>query len=114
MFLGCTFKTNVYSTFHTHKNRKHNQHSLKDFQENLICTNLNKLDSSVDVLTDSKHAEHEYETLNPDDFEEIRLTNCIEKKIACLLLKLENIVHTPKAVIDEVLSELHNILSCES
>lgn len=75
---------------------------------------MNELDNSVDVLIDSKHAEHEYETLNQDDFAEISLTNCIEEKIACLLLKLENIVHIPKAVIDEVLSELHNILSCES
>lgn len=114
VFSGCTFKTNVYSTFHTHKNRKHNQHSLKDFQANLICTNLNELDDSVDVLTDSKHVEHEYETLNQDDFAEINLTNSIEEKIACILLKLENIVHIPKAVVDEVLSELHNILSCES
>lgn len=38
MFVGCTFKTNVYSTFNTHKNRKHNQHSLKDFKANVIRT----------------------------------------------------------------------------
>lgn len=31
MFLGCTFKTNVSSTFHTHKNRKHNQYSLMKY-----------------------------------------------------------------------------------
>lgn len=31
VFLGCTFKTNVYSTFHTHKNRKHNQCSLMKY-----------------------------------------------------------------------------------
>lgn len=75
VFLGCKFK--FYSTFHTHKNSKHNQHSLKDFQANLICAHLNELNDSVDVLTDSKHVEHEYETLNLDDFAEISLKNSI-------------------------------------
>lgn len=93
VFLGCSFKTNVYSTFHTHKNRKHNQ---QDFQANLICTNLNELDNSVDVLRDSKHAEHEYEAPNQDYFVEISLTNSIEEKVVFILLKLENIVHIPK------------------
>ena len=35
----------------------------------------------------------------------------LRKKTACILLKLENIIHIPKAVVDEVLSELHFILS---
>lgn len=116
VFLGCTFKTNIYSTFNTHKNRKHNQHSLKDFQANVVCTstNLHQLDNSADGLTESIDTDHEYETLNCYDPAELQPTNFIEEKIACILLKLENIVHIPKAVIDEVLSELHFILSTES
>jgi len=116
VFLGCTFKTNIYSTFNTHKNRKHNQHSLKDFQANVICTstNLHQLDNSAGGLTESIDTDHEYETLSCYDLAELHPTNFIEEKIACILLKLENIVHIPKAVIDEVLSELHFILSTES
>lgn len=38
VFVGCTFKTNVYSTFNTHKNRKHNQHPIKDFKVSIIST----------------------------------------------------------------------------
>ena len=116
VFLGCTFKTNVYSTFNTHKNRKHNQYSLKDFQANLISTstNLNQSDNSADGLTESIDTDHEYETLSRDNSAELHPTNFIEEKIACILLKLENIVHIPKAVIDEVLSELHYVLSTES
>lgn len=55
VFLGCTFKTNIYSTFNTHTNRKHNQYSVTDFQANVICTNTNlcQLDNSADGLTDS-------------------------------------------------------------
>lgn len=39
------------------------------------------------------------------------MANVVEENIACLLLRLENIVHTPKTVIDDILSELHYILS---
>ena len=113
VFLGCTFKTNIYSTFNTHKNRKHNQHSFKDFKANVVCasSNLHQLDNSADESIDT---DHEYKTLSCFDPEELQLTNFIEEKIACILLKLENIVHIPKAVIDEVLSDLHFILSAES
>ena len=37
VFVGCTFKTNMYGTFITHKSRKHNPHSLDDFKPDVIC-----------------------------------------------------------------------------
>lgn len=116
VFLGCTFKTNIYSTFNTHKNRKHNQYSLKDFRADVISTStsLHQSYNSTDETTENVDAGLEYETLSCGDAEELHLPNLVEEKIACILLKLENIVHVPKAVIDEVLSELHYILSIES
>lgn len=115
VFLGCTFKTNIYSTFNTHKNRKHNQHSLQDFQANVIrtCTHFHQSDNSADGLTESADTDHEYETLSCGDVAELHLPNFIQEKIACVLLKLEN-VHIPKEVTYEVLSELHHILSTAS
>ena len=116
MFQGCTFKTNIYSTFNTHKNRKHNQHSLKDFRANVVClsSQLNQADDSVDEPTESVDTDHEYERLTSGEAAELQLRTFIEDKVACILLKLENIVHVPKAVIDEVLSERHYILSTSS
>ncbi|XP_035848765.1 uncharacterized protein LOC118493311 [Sander lucioperca] len=115
MFVGCTFKTNVYSTFNTHKNRKHNQHSLKDFKANVISTSqLRQSINCADGPTESVDADNENETLSCGDAAELYRPNCIDEKIGCILLKLENIVHIPKAVIDEVLSELHYILSTAS
>lgn len=29
---GCTYQSNIYGTFNSHKNLKHNPHSLKDFK----------------------------------------------------------------------------------
>lgn len=115
MFIGCTFKINIYSTFNTHKNRKHNQHSLKDFKANIIRTSNQLHQSDIeDGSTESVDGDYENETLGSGDAVELHLPNLIIEKIACLLLKLENIVHTPKAVIDEILSELHYILSTVS
>lgn len=44
----------------------------------------------------------------------VDLPKIIEEKVACILLKLENIVHVPKSAIDEILSEFHYILSTAS
>lgn len=60
---------------------------------------------------ESVDGDYENETLDSGDPVKLHLPNLIEEKIACLLLKLENIVHIPKAVLDEILSELHYILS---
>ena len=32
VFKGCGYKTNIYTTFHSHKSRKHNPHSVEDFK----------------------------------------------------------------------------------
>ncbi|XP_061910700.1 uncharacterized protein LOC133654400 [Entelurus aequoreus] len=116
MFLGCSFKTNVYSTFNTHKNRKHNQHSSIHFKANVVSTRgqLRESDNSEAGLIESVNTDHEFETLSCDDATELNLQISIEQKIACILLKLENIVHISKSVIDEVLSEFHYILSTAS
>lgn len=44
MFVGCSFETNIYATFHSHKNRKHKPHTLKDFKPGVVrTTNKNPL-----------------------------------------------------------------------
>ncbi len=66
VFQGCTFQTNVYSTFNTHKSRKHNQHSLTDFKAHVLSTStqLDQSDNSVDVPTESLNINHDNVTLN--------------------------------------------------
>lgn len=38
MFLECDFKTNIYCTFKSHKNRKHCNHTLVDFKPEVVTT----------------------------------------------------------------------------
>ena len=72
---------------------------------------LDQSDKSEDVPTGSEDINPEHETLTSDEAAELHLPHIIEEKTACILLKLENIIHIPKAVVDEVLSELHFIPS---
>ena len=115
VFLDCTFKTNIYSTFHTHKNRKHNQCSLNDFRPDIICTSGQycQSDSSAEYLSHFADTNYVHDKIN-DDLVDLLGSDYFEEKIACLLLKLENIIHVPKTVINEVLSELHYLLSTAS
>lgn len=85
MFVGCTFKTNVYSTFNTHKNRKHNQHSLKDFKANVISTSqLRQSINCADEPIESVDADNENETLSCGDAAELFQPNFIDDKIGCI------------------------------
>ena len=49
MFEGCMFQTNIYSTFHSHKNRKHTPHTLNDFKSDILTgtARLQESDSPV-------------------------------------------------------------------
>lgn len=42
MFEGCSFQTNIYGTFHSHKNRKHCPHTLKYFKSHISTLKFHK------------------------------------------------------------------------
>ena len=54
MFVGCTFQTNIYGTFKSHKSRRHTPHSLTDFIPGIVLTttlaSASVHDSSADCL----------------------------------------------------------------
>uniref|UniRef100_A0A669BXH9 C2H2-type domain-containing protein n=1 Tax=Oreochromis niloticus TaxID=8128 RepID=A0A669BXH9_ORENI len=51
MFEGCSFKTNIYGTFKSHRNRKHNPYTLKDFKIGIANTIVGQ--TSADDSTDT-------------------------------------------------------------
>ncbi|XP_054871620.1 uncharacterized protein LOC129350115 [Amphiprion ocellaris] len=55
MFEGCCFQTNIYGTFHSHKNRKHNPHTLKDFKPGVVTTTQVSQDSPDDPEEDAQN-----------------------------------------------------------
>nr|XP_024655854.1 uncharacterized protein LOC106676402 [Maylandia zebra] len=114
MFEGCSFKTNIYGTFKSHRNRKHNPYTLKDFKIGIANTIVGQTsaDDSTDTIVEediSANIDHDTTTSETED-----LANVIELNFASLLLKLENYFHVPSIAIDELLSELHYLISCAS
>ncbi|XP_070410625.1 uncharacterized protein [Nothobranchius furzeri] len=114
MFEGCTYQSNIYGTFNSHKNRKHNPHSLTDFKAGVVKVSVQSspedegptcsadLNSSLsDIYADS-------------DSDITDLPEVVEKKLCSVFLKLENIFHVPSTAIDELVDELHYLLSTVS
>lgn len=108
MFGGCSFQTNVYGTFHSHKNRKNNPHTLKDFKPGVVITTgvsqecsdnpeeeaLNQDDSAVET-------DHVCWSSGVDVTK--NLPKVIEQNFAAALLKLEHFAHVPGTKIDDFL-----------
>lgn len=114
MFKGCAFKTSIYNTFHSHKNRKHNPHTLNDFKAEVVTVvRLQESETSViDNVSCAADTDVGSETdvdAHASSIED--LPRVIEQNIASVLLKLEHVFFVPATAIDELLQELHYLLS---
>lgn len=111
MFKGCMFETNI----HGHKNRKHNPHTLNDFKAGVVKLTVQSDESGTPVDDSlSSSADIDFATLSDADSEKDtseHLPKIVEQKIASILLKLESIFYFPSKAIDELLEELHFLLS---
>ena len=81
MFLGCDFKTNVYCTFKSHKNRKHCNHTLADFKPGVVIT---RLTSVYDKEADSQECVENPDSVIPSSsrFHTEDLKKVIERRFA--------------------------------
>lgn len=100
MFGGCCFQTNIYGTFHSHKNRKHNPHTLKDFKPGVVTTTQVSQDSHDDPEEDAQNqddrvAEADGGCSSHDVSGHKNLPEVIKQNFAAALLKLENFAHVP-------------------
>lgn len=97
-FKDCTFMSNIYGTFKSHKNRKHL--ILSDFKPGIVTVRDSPEISSLP---------HEHE--DGAEFEEVLSTfqteerdvKALEERLAAVLLKLENVLHVPSSGVDELL-----------
>ena len=118
VFIGCSFQTNINSTFNTHKKRKHHPHTLQDFKTSVIKF-VNPVEGPVasdgvgtGYPADVSFDEVEAETVTVKEIGAVEnLPEVIERKIAAILLKLEHIFHIPAKGVDELLEELHFLSS---
>lgn len=110
VFKGCSYSTYIYTTFASHKSRKHTPHCLEDFKETILQSfsiQATEDDSSLVDETDvSSNATHEGEGED--------LVKVIVDELASLLLKLDCIFNVPSRCIDEIIGELQFITSSAS
>lgn len=120
VFVGCTFETNIYSTFYSHKHRKHSPHCLKDFKPGVVTVHKGSEASEESVESDSAdvletpyaHADEDAPSDNEYNIVSVEsLSAIIKKKLGCLLLKLEVLLHVPALAVDELVEALHFLLT---
>lgn len=106
-FLGCEFKTNTYSTFSSHRSRKHKENTVKDFRTVIqpVSAEAGIADESVastlfqddsNFVSDRGHV----------DFEQV------EHRVACLFLSMQTVLHVTRSAIQKVVEEIRDIFIC--
>ena len=77
MFEGCTYQSNIYSTFNWHRNGKHNPHSLKDFKAGVVKVNVQSSPAdvgptfTVDIDGSLSDADADSDSDNSEDLPEV-------------------------------------------
>ena len=106
-FEGCDYKTNKYTTFHSHKSRKHNPHSLEDFKTNVLHQHQNNPNEESDFVEDENDCGSVLE-------EDEDLHKMITKRVGLLLLKMEIIFNVSNSCIDDLVEELYFLTATAS
>lgn len=107
VFKNCNFSTNIYSTFTTHRHRKHHSHSPEDFKTEV----LQNQSSEPISAQDETYVEESSELLVGESQE---LSQDIKQRFGHLFLKLESTFNVPNKCIDEIVDELRFISTCAS
>lgn len=112
VFRDCNYKTNIYGTFHSHKNRKHNPYTLNDFKPGIVTPTGVSQDVSVNADKDALNLDDSSVEANstfPSEDVDLNhtLSDTIKENLAAALFKLEHFAHVPATKMDEFLQELH-------
>ena len=105
-FKDCDYSTNIYSTFASHKSRKHNPHCIEDFKNTVFQTHSSQ---ASEVTEDSSLIESEVTSDETFVQEGEDLVQVIVDELGSLLLKLDCIFNVPRRCIDEIVEELQFI-----
>ncbi|XP_041949691.1 uncharacterized protein LOC121709989 isoform X3 [Alosa sapidissima] len=108
VFENCSFKTNIYGTYASHRSRKH---SLDVFKPELLQRYVNPLNAGDDPIVEEDTQEAVSDLIDEEIGE---LPELIEKNLAHLLLKLECIFNVPQMCVNELVEELHFVSSSAS
>lgn len=112
MFAGCSYQTNVYGAFQTHKWRKHTPHTVNDFKPGIVSGLVDCPVGSFERDSPEQSDDALPSEENSAEFSD--LTKAIASKLASVLLKLENCFLVSSAAVDELLEELQHLIGTAS
>lgn len=125
VFQGCSYKTNVYGSFRTHRSRNHKDCSVNDLKLGI----LEKQGSSLDLCDESYSDSIQIDSVGTEPADDLstedlgdsadvqdlnELPHNVELKVASLLLKLEHIYLVSSVAVDELLKEFDYLISTAS
>lgn len=110
VFKNCSFSTNIYSTFATHKHRKHNTHSIEDFKTEVLKKYPNPAAFQNDLEVSDDDTELDETLVDAGE----NLPEVVKKKFGQLLLKLQSNFNVSGKCIDEIVDDLQFLSSAAS
>lgn len=127
VFEGCSYKTNIYGLFRTHRSRNHNDCSINDLKSELLEKRGSSLDLSfenhysdsiqIDNVGTEPSDDLSTEDLGDSNFDVQDLNELphnVELKVTAILLKLEHIYVVPNVAVDELLQEFDYLINTAS
>lgn len=121
-YQGCSFKSNVYSTFNAHKSKEHQGHNKKAFKPKIVSHNILEEPSS-DINAQSKDSALETDEVElevtelSDDVDDLMVTELneddlesqLEHNVAALFLKMSSILNISEDALQEVIEQINQI-----
>lgn len=115
-YKNCQFKSNVYSSFNSHKSKNHQFHSTSDYKDGLIVSQESDVPQCPHA-TASDTTENEPGPSN--DSLDVAEMQCDIDKLRCqlkcnlssLFLKMQSILHVSDTASQEIIQHLNEIFS---
>ena len=114
VFKGCSYRTNIYGSFRSHRSRNHNNYTVNDLKPEILVKQ--GLSGGLSVEShDSVQIDNEPSDSSREDLDDLNdLAHNAELKVASPLLKLEHIYLVSSVAVDELLQEFNYLLGTAS
>lgn len=113
-YKDCSYSTNVYSSFNSHKSRAHQASLASDFQTDIVSEDPQNLQASISEVTSDLHEEcpgQSTEVGDDDQCDTDNLRNQLKMNVSSLFLKMQAILHVSNTAIQEIVDHLNQIFS---
>jgi len=113
-YKDCSYSTNVYFLFNSHKSRAHQASLASDFQTDIVSEDPQNLQASISEVTSDLHEEcpgQSTEVGDDDQCDTDNLRNQLKMNVSSLFLKMEAILHVSNTTIQEIVDYLNQIFS---